>query len=60
MKNKPVKIRLIRKVANVYVLLFPVLNISLTVNKYYYNKMLHHIDELLLLPEIDLQLLIRE
>jgi hypothetical protein len=45
MKNRPVKIRLIRKVANVYVLLFPKLNISLTVNEYYYQKMRHDTDE---------------
>ena len=45
MKNKPVKIKLVRKVANVYVLLFPKLDISLTVNEYYYQKMLHSPDE---------------
>ncbi len=45
MKNKPVKIRLIRKVANVYVLLFTNLNISLTVNEFYYQKMLRSPDE---------------
>jgi hypothetical protein len=45
MKNKPIEIKLIRKVANVYVLLFPKLNISLTVNEYYYQKMLQNSDE---------------
>mgnify|MGYP005992916607 CR=1 FL=1 len=45
MKNRPVQIRLIRKVANVYVLLFPRINISLTVNEYYYQKMLRTPDE---------------
>lgn len=45
MKNKPVKIKLVRKVANVYVLLFPRLDISLTVNEYYYQKMRHNTDE---------------
>ena len=45
MRNKPVKIKLIRKVANVYVLLFTKLNISLTVNEYYYQKMLHTPEE---------------
>jgi hypothetical protein len=45
MKKIPVKIKLIRKVANVYVLLFPKLNISLTVNEYYYQKMLGNSDD---------------
>ena len=45
MKKKPVKIRLIRKVANVYILSFPTLNISLTVNDYFYYKMLHNTEE---------------
>ncbi len=45
MKNTPVKIKLVRKVANVYVLLFPRLDISLTVNEYYYQKMRHSPDE---------------
>lgn len=45
MKNEPVKIRMIRKVANVYVLLFLNMNISLTVNEYYYQKMLLTPDE---------------
>lgn len=47
MKNKPVKIQLIRKVANIYVLLFPKLNITLTVNEFYYNKMLNNTDDYL-------------
>jgi hypothetical protein len=45
MKKKPVKIKLVRKVANVYVLLFPKLNISLTVNEYFYQKMLRNSEE---------------
>ena len=45
MKNKPVKIKLVRKVANVYVLLFPRLDISLTVNESNYQRMRHSPDE---------------
>jgi len=45
MKNKPVKIKVVRKVANVYVLRFPKLDISLTVNEYFYQKMRRHPDE---------------
>ena len=45
MKNSPVKIKLVRKVANIYVLLFTELNISLTVNNYYYHRMLQNTDE---------------
>ena len=45
MKNTPVKIKLVRKVAKVYVLLFLEINISLTVNEFYYQKMLQNSEE---------------
>lgn len=42
MKNTPVKIKLVKKIANVYVLIFPKLSISLTVNKNCYQRMLNN------------------
>jgi hypothetical protein len=45
MKNKPIKIQLKRKVKSVYVLFFPFMNISLTVNEYYYKQLLNNTKE---------------
>ncbi len=45
MKSNPVKIQIVKKIDNVYVLYFPTMNITLTVNKYYYQRMLNSTEE---------------